>query len=142
MGPTSAPAPAGPPSAPSPAAPRSVPTAAPTALPTTPETASASPSPAALPPAPPADPPPADRSAPRPPLLDRLPEAIAAPVHAVATVGVAVVRHAQYPSAVFALAGFFLLAQRRIDRDDPKLALAPVAPDDRVPFETPGVAPW
>ncbi|MBB2899694.1 sugar lactone lactonase YvrE [Kineococcus radiotolerans] len=90
--------------------------------------------------------PPATASAtpPSPPaaLLDRLPEAIAAPVRAVATVGVAVARHAEYPSAVFALAGFFLLAQRRIDRDDPKLALAPVVPDDRVPFETQEVAPW
>jgi len=72
--------------------------------------------------------------------LDGLSAGIAAPVRALATMGVAIARNAEYPSTVFALAGFFLLVQRRFDRNDPKLALAPVVPDERVPFESEGVA--
>ncbi|WP_432514929.1 fibronectin type III domain-containing protein [Kineococcus sp. SYSU DK001] len=109
--------------------------------PTSPAAGAAAPPPAATPTAPTGPTAPATPATPAPPaaasrpLLDRLPAALAAPARALATVGVAVVRHAEYPSAVLALAGFFLLVQRRIDRDDPKLALAPVVPDDRVPFE-------
>ncbi|WP_432571689.1 fibronectin type III domain-containing protein [Kineococcus sp. SYSU DK005] len=60
--------------------------------------------------------------------------AVAAAARTIATVGVAVVRHAQYPAGLLLLALLFLLVQHRIDRDDPKLALAPLRPDPETPF--------
>jgi hypothetical protein len=40
-----------------------------------------------------------------------------------------VVRTIGFPLALALLAGFFIAVQNRIDRRDPKLALAPVTPD-------------
>jgi hypothetical protein len=45
-----------------------------------------------------------------------------------------VARQAGFPVLLLAMAALFVLAQDRIDRGDPKLALAPVHPDPDLPF--------
>jgi hypothetical protein len=44
------------------------------------------------------------------------------------------VRHSGFPLGVLFLLALFLLVQDRIDRRDPKLALAPEYPEPDVPF--------
>jgi hypothetical protein len=45
---------------------------------------------------------------------------------------------AAFPMAVLVVVGSFLSVQNRIDRSDPKLALAPVYAESDLPFPPPG----
>jgi hypothetical protein len=56
-------------------------------------------------------------------------------VEAVATAAVVVMEKSAFPGGLLVVAGLFLLAQDRIDRKDPKLALAPVYPDPDLRFD-------
>jgi hypothetical protein len=58
----------------------------------------------------------------------------------IASAAKAAARTATFPLALLGLLFAFLLAQDKIDRRDPKLALAPVHKDPDLPFG-PGIGP-
>jgi len=61
---------------------------------------------------------------------------------AVAIARTAVVRNPQFPASLGAFAAVFLVVQSRIDRRDPKLALATLHAAPDVPFPDAGASGW
>jgi len=138
----------GPPPAPVPATPAS--TVAPTTAPTSPATPSPSSRAAAGAPVPAGD-----GGGPRWPgaaarslghAVDAVAQAADAGVQgaaqALAIARTAVVRNPQFPASLGAFAAVFLVVQSRVDRRDPKLALATLHAEPDVPFPDAGPAGW
>ncbi len=69
--------------------------------------------------------------------LTRVGAAVLEASRAAGHVVVGMAQRGEFPVAMLALLGFFLLLQNRLDSRDPKLALAPMYPDPELPFLDP-----